>query len=246
VIDDRVVYAPVDVLKPVANGVFIVDSGPLRIMGLPLPIRMTVVRLASGDVLLHSPTRYDAQLRDQIEAVGPIRHLVAPNVAHWSFLKDWERECPEAVTWAAPGLRERSQVKASGVRLDHDLPERSPPEWAGDIEQAIVPGAAGFREVAFFHPPSRTLILTDLVVNLEAEKLPLAARAFAWATGTLAPNGRAPAYLRLIVKRRRAAARTAASELVALGPERVIFAHGRWFDRDGTTQLRRSLAWLLG
>jgi hypothetical protein len=244
--DDRVIYAPVDVLKPVADGIFIVDSGPLRIMGLPLPVRMTVVRLASGDVLLHSPTRYDARLRDQIQAVGPIRHLVAPNVAHWSFLKDWQRECPDAVTWAAPGLRERSQVKASGVRLDHDLPERSPPEWAGDIEQAIVPGAAGFREVAFFHRPSRTLILTDLVVNLEAEKLPLAARAFAWATGTLAPNGRAPAYLRLIVKRRGAAAKTAASELVALAPERVIFAHGRWFDRDGTAQLRRSLAWLLG
>jgi hypothetical protein len=244
--DDRVIYAPVDVLKPVAEGVFIVDSGPLRIMGLPLPVRMTVVRLASGEVLLHSPTRYDPRLRDQIQAVGPIRHLVAPNVAHWSFLKDWQRECPDAVTWAAPGLRERSQVKASGVRVDHDLPERSRPEWAADIEQVIVPGAAGFREVAFFHRPSRTLILTDLVVNLEAQKLPLPARAFAWATGTLAPDGRAPAYLRLIVKRRSAAARTAASELVAVAPERVIFAHGRWFDRDGTAQLRRSLAWLLG
>jgi hypothetical protein len=244
--DDRVTYAPLDVPKPVAGGVFIVDSGPLRIMGLPLPVRMTVIRLANGDVLLHSPTRFDARLRAEIEAIGPIRHLVAPNVAHWSFLKEWQRECPEAMTWAAPGLRKRSQVKASGVRLDRDLPDRSPPEWAGEIEQVIVPGAAGFREAAFFHRPSRTLILTDLVVNLEADKLPLPARAFAWATGTLAPDGRAPAYLRLIVKRRRAAARTAASELVAFAPERVIFAHGRWFDSDGTAQLRRSLAWLLG
>jgi hypothetical protein len=243
--DDRVTYAPLDVPKPVADGVFIVDSGPLRIMGLPLPVRMTVIRLANGDVLLHSPTRFDARLKAEIEATGPIRHLVAPNVAHWSFLKAWQRECPEAMTWAAPGLRKRSQVKASGVRLDRDLPDRSPPEWAGEIEQVIVPGAAGFREVAFFHRPSRTLVLTDLVVNLEADKLPLPARAFAWATGTLAPEGRAPAYLRLIVKRRRAAARTAAGELVAFAPERVIFAHGRWFDRDGTAQLRRSLAWLL-
>ena len=243
--DDRVVYAPIDVLKPVTEDLFIVDSGPLRIMGLPLPVRMTVIRLANGDVLMHSPTRFDARLKAEIEAIGPIRHLVAPNIAHWSFLQDWQRECPQATTWAAPGLRQRSQVKASGVRLDRDLPDASPPEWAGEIEQAIIPGAAGFREVAFFHRPSRTLVLTDLIVNLEPDKLPLAARAFAWATGTLAPDGKAPAYLRLVVKRRRAAARTAAGELVAYAPERVIFAHGRWFDREGAAQLRRSLNWLL-
>ena len=75
---------------------------------------------------------------------------------------------------------------------------------AQDFEQAIIPGAAGFREVTFFHRPSRTLLLTDLVVNLEAGKLPLHARAFAWATGVLAPDGKAPAYLRFIVKRRAA------------------------------------------
>jgi hypothetical protein len=36
-----------------------------------------------------------------------------------------------------------------------------------------------------------------------------------------------------------------AARLVAFDPERVIFAHGRWFERDGAAQLRRSLAWLL-
>ena len=93
-------------------------------------------------------------------------------------------------------------MKASGVRLDRDLPSESPPVWAQDLELTVVPGAAGFREITFFHRPSRTLVLTDLVVNLETGKLPLPARAFAWATGVLAPDGKAPAYLRFIVKRR--------------------------------------------
>ena len=99
--------------------------------------------------------------------------------------------------------------------------------------------------MTFFHRLSRTLVLTDLVVNLEAGKLPLHARAFAWATGVLAPDGKAPAYLRFLVKRRAAAAGEAARRLVALDPERVIFAHGRWFERDGAAQLRRSFGWLL-
>ena len=36
-----------------------------------------------------------------------------------------------------------------------------------------------------------------------------------------------------------------ASRLVNWGPERVIFSHGRWFERDGVAALRRSLNWLI-
>ena len=238
-------YPPLDALKPVADNVWIVDSGPLHLMGLEIPVRMTVVRLASGDMWLHSPTRSDEALWRQIAELGPVRHLVAPNVAHWTFMKEWQDRCPEAVTWAAPGLRRRRQVKKSGLRLDRDLGEAAPADWASEIEQTIVPGAAGFREVAFFHKPSRTLLLTDLIVNLEAARLPPATRAFSRLTGTLAPNGKAPAYLRLILRLRRREAAAAAARLAAWAPERVLFAHGRWFDRNGTAALRRSLGWLL-
>ena len=57
---DDITYPPLDVPKPVADGVWIVDSGPLRVFGLlGLPIRMTALQLSSGDMLLHSPTRFD-------------------------------------------------------------------------------------------------------------------------------------------------------------------------------------------
>lgn len=239
-------YPPLDVLKPVADGIWIVDSGPLHFMGLALPVRMTVVRLRSGDLWLHSPTRFRPELKAAIEALGPIRHLVAPNAAHWTFLRDWQAQCPEALTWAAPGLRKRPQVRKSGLRVDRDVPQETPAEWASDFELAVVPGAMGFREVTVFHHLSKTLILTDLVVNLEPERLPFATRMFARITGTLAPDGRAPAYLRLIVRGRRKDAAQAMERLLALAPERVIFAHGRWFEHDGATALRRSMRWLLG
>jgi hypothetical protein len=243
---DPATYPPLDTPKPVADGVWIVDSGPLRIMGMPLPVRMTVVRLANGDLWLHSPTRYDARLRGELERHGRIRHLVAANQAHWMFVQEWQQHCPDVVTWAAPGLRDRAQVKKSGVRLDHDLEETPPPDWAGEMDQVVVPGGAGFREIDFFHKPTRTLVLTDLVVNVEAEKMPLPMRLFARLTGVLAPNGKAPAYLRLIIRTKRREAAEAASRMLAWGPERVVFSHGRWFDRDGTAALRRSLAWLVG
>lgn len=238
-------YPPLDVPKAVAESVWIVDSGPLRLLGMPLPVRMTVFRLAGGGLLLHSPTRYDENLRRELERLGPIRHFVAPNIAHWSFLADWQRACPAALTWAAPNLREREQVKKAGIRLDRDLPAESPSEWGDEIEQAVVPGRGGFTEVAFFHEPSRTLVLTDLVVNLEPHKLPLVPRQIFRLAGALAPHGRAPIYLRMIVAAKRPEASRAAARLMAWAPERVIFSHGRWFERDATAALRRSLVWLL-
>lgn len=242
----RSTYPPLDRLKVVADGIWIVDSGPHRVLGIPLPLRMTVIRLRSGEVLLHSPTRFDEALRREIARVGPIRHLVAPNIAHWFFLEEWQRHCPDALTWAAPGLRERAPVQKSAVTLDRDLGEVPPEQWGGEIDQVIVPGGAGFREIDFFHKPTRTLILTDLIVNLEADKLPFLARQAGRLTGVLAPNGKAPAYLRLIIRMKRKEAAAAARRLVEWAPERVIFSHGRWFERDGTAALRRSLAWLLG
>jgi hypothetical protein len=206
---------------------------------------MTVVRLGNGDVWLHSPTRFNAELRRQIETLGPIRHLVAPNIAHWTHLKDWQVGCPAAKTSAAPNLRQRPQVRKEGLRLDRDLTDEPPEEWSAEIEQIVVPGGSGFREVAFFHRPTRTLILTDLIQNLEPEKLPPGTRLFAKLTGVQAPSGKAPAYLRLVVRLRRKEAKEAVSRIVAWNPERVIFSHGRWFEKDGTANLKGAFTWLL-
>ena len=82
-------YPPLDTLKPVAENVWIVDSGPLG-SWMRLPIRMTVVRLGSGALWLHSPTRLAPGLRMEIDALGRVGHLVAPNSANWMHLQAWQ------------------------------------------------------------------------------------------------------------------------------------------------------------
>jgi hypothetical protein len=236
-----VTYPPLDTPKPVAEGVWIVDSGPQSAMGLKLPIRMTVVRLPEGGLWLHSPTCHTPSLQAELEAIGPIHHLVAPNIAHWTHVRAWQEACPAALTSAAPELRNRPAVRKEGLRVDRELADPPPPDWTGIFEQVVVPGAGGFREVAFFHRPTRTLLLTDLLVNLEAEKLPLATRLFAWANGMLAPNGKAPAYVRLMLRLKGAEARAALSQVAAWAPERVIITHGRWVERGGAEAVRRAL-----
>lgn len=238
-------YPPYDTPKRIDDGVWTVDAAPIRAAGLILPLRMTVFRLLDGGLLLCSPTRYTPGLRGALEAIGPIRHLVAPNVAHWMFLRDWQVACPEALAWAAPGLRERAQVRAAGLRIDGDLGPVPPAAWRDEIDQVLV-RSAGFAEVALFHRASRTLVVTDLVLNLEGERLPPLRRALARGLGILAPAGQAPLYLRCLLKLNRRAVARAADRLVGLAPRRVIMSHGRPFERDAAAALRTSLRDLAG
>lgn len=238
-------YPPLDVPKPVADGLWIVDSAPIRPLGIPLPLRMAVIRLTGGDLLLHSPTRFTPDLGRALDALGRVAHLLAPDIGHWMFLKAWQQAYPDARTWAVPGLESRRQVRRAGVRIDETLGDVAPPAWSGEIEQALVRGALGFAELDLFHAPTRTLILTDLILNLEEEKLPRLARPTLRLARMTAPHGEAPPYLRLVVRLKGDAPALALSRLLSRHPDRVIFAHGRWFDRDGEAQARRSLRWLL-
>ncbi len=243
--DEQVGYPPLDTPKPVAPDLFVVDSLLPGLLGRILPARMTVIRLPNDDLVLHSPTRFTPRLRSALETLGKIRHLVAPNTEHWIYLPEWQRECPDAATWISPGLRGRTSVVRSLVRLDHDLPEASPPEWSGVIELETIRGGLGFSETALFHVPTRTLVLSDLALNLEIWKLPVLIRPLVRAFGSMAPDGMPPPYVRAIVRMGGSEARAATQRLLDRRPERVIFSHGRWFESDGTAKLRRSLRWLL-
>ena len=238
-------YPPLDTPKLVGDGVYTVDSrldGPL---GAVLPARMTVLELPGGELLLHSPTRFSPRLASELEALGRIAHLVTPNIGHWMFLQAWQQAFPGATVWAAPGLRGRRAVRRSGVRLDRDLPEGAAAAWGGAVELVVVPGGLGFHEVALFHRRSATLVLTDLVLNLDPAKLPPWFRPVARAFGIVAPDGMPPPYVRAIIRLRQQEAAQAAAALVALDPHLVLFAHGHPFVDDATGALRRSLRWLL-
>ncbi|MBV1797362.1 DUF4336 domain-containing protein [Siccirubricoccus sp. G192] len=237
-------YPPLDTPKPVAPGVWVVDSGPQRVLGLPFPVRMTVLRLEDGGLWLHSPTRHSPGLAAALAECGPVRHLLAPGTAHWTHLPGWQAAFPEARLWAAPGVAERARRQGAALRVDGVLAEAPPPDWAGEIEQAVLSGP-GFVEVAFHHRPSHSLVLTDSIQAMEPARLPFAMRLLVRALGVAGPEGGTPIQLRLLLGRRRAANRAAAARLLALAPERVIFAHGAFYAADGKAQLRRAWGWLL-
>jgi hypothetical protein len=239
-------YAPLNVLKPAAQDVWIVDGPEIRFsylgLRLPFPTRMTVIRLPDGGLWIHSPTLLTGALASEVLDAGTVRFLIAPNTFHYWWIADWKTRFPDAMAYAAPGLEHSAKRP---LPIDQMLCDVPPPAWTGIIDQALVRGDL-LTEVDFFHHPSRTLVLTDLIENFEPQRVRswlyrLVMRLF----GAADPDGKAPIDMQLTFWRHRKAIRQAVERMIAWNPERIIIAHGRWYEGNCAAELRRAFRWVL-
>ncbi|MDV4145153.1 DUF4336 domain-containing protein [Shimia sp. FJ5] len=239
-------YEPLNTLKPIGKDIWIVDGPAIRFYGMPFSTRMTVVRLANGDLWLHSPVAYDAALARALEALGPIRHLIAPNWIHYAYVGAWQEVYPEAKAWAAPGVAERAEKHGVAMRVDHDLRgDAAEAPWRGEIKQRIIEGSKIHREAVFFHEASKTLILTDLIENFEPEKIPWWMRIAGRFGRIIAPDGQMPRDMQMSFMGHHDTLRAGIEEMIGWEPERIVIAHGAWFEGDAVAELRRAFRWVL-
>ena len=134
-------YAPLNVPKPFGENVWIVDGPEIRMdlgpLKVPFPTRMTVVRLEDGGLWLHSPIAPDEALFAEIEKLGEVRWLIAPNSIHYWYMADWIERYPQAQTLAVPDL----DVKAKRpFRIDTKLEDGTRFPWSDEIDWLLVPG----------------------------------------------------------------------------------------------------------
>lgn len=232
-------YEPLYTLKRVARDVWIADGGWIRFYGLPFPTRMTVIRLHDGGIWVHSPVAAEPALVEAVNGLGPVRHLIAPNWIHYAWLPDWQAAFPRAQSWGSPGVAERAAGRGVRLHLDHILNDHAPPDWAGEMDQALADSGL-HREAVFFHRASRTLVLTDLIENFEGPKMPWWTQPLLWLGRVRDPDGQIPRDMAVSFHRKPAAARAVFRTMIGWAPERVIFAHGRWYAHDGAAELRRA------
>ena len=219
-------------------------ESPLRFLGLEVGARMTVIRLPAGagegqgDLFLHSPIAATPDLVREVQALGRVAWLVAPNKFHHLYVGDWHEACPEARLYVAPGLdTKRSDLNVTGVLTDD--PE---PAWADTIDQVALEGFPFMNEIVFYHRPTATLMVSDLAFNMgpDAPALTRAAFRLIGTEGKLAPT----LLEKLLVKDRKAFRRSL--ERILEWPfERVIVAHGDIKEANARTELVEGYAWIL-
>ncbi len=240
-------YAPLSTIHPLADGIWWVDGPIVRMsvgpISLPFPTRMVIVRLGSGGLWIWSPTAPTPELFAAIDALGPVEHLVSPNKVHYAGIPAWQARYPAAIAWASPRVRERARSQRIDIAFDAELGDDVPAAWAGDLAQLVFRGSRFMEEVVFFHPASATLILADLIMALEADRVRPPLRWLLALVGVMWP-GQTPRELRPTFWGRRPQARACYRRMLAWQPRRLIFAHGRCHLDDATAHLERAFAWL--
>lgn len=224
-------------LRAIAPDVWVAERRQ-RFFGLEVGTRMTVLRLAGGRLLLHSPVALDDGLRHELDALGRVCFAVAPNRVHHLYAGRVAAAYPEARLWVAPGLpRKRPDLLFAGV-----LGDQAPAEWGDEVEQVFFRGRPYENEVVFLHRPSRTLILCDLAFNFG----PRAAAPTRFLMRLIGSYGRfGPTTLDPLLIRDRAAARQSLQRILEWDFDRVIVAHGDILPTGGRAALRRGYQWLL-
>ena len=208
---------------------------PQALYGARVGARMTVIRLRDGGLLLISPVPVDPATSAEIEALGPVRHLVAPSLTHDAHMAGAIARWPEARRYGAPGLGHRRP----DLGLHEELGARAPAGWLRQVDQVPIEGIPAASEVVFFHRASRTLILSDLVADL-SEATGAWTRLLLWLDGSLGAFA-IPGFLRRAVVDG-AAARASADLVLMWDFDRVILAHGPVLEHGGREAVARALA----
>lgn len=228
---------PPDELCDAENGLWTFHQ-PLSVLGAEIGCRMTVVRLGDGGLLIHSPIALTPALRQRLDAIGPVRHVLAPNLDHYLFVEQFRAAYPDAQCYAAPGVSE----KLASVRFDVRL---SPPAivhaWEDVLEQRWFRSNELLQELVLLHRASRTLVAADLAFNIQSSDR-LLSRVLLRLNDSYRSFGPSRVCRRHITAPH--LARADLDAIIGLDPERLIVAHGEILWNGAGGALRRAYDWL--
>ena len=223
-------------LRLLADGLAVIDHPDFSMMGLRIGTRTSLVRLADGTWLLHSPGKLRDDVLAEIRALGEVSTIVAANGMHHLYLGAASAAFPQARVLAVPAVK----AKNPDLRIDEVLGDALPAALAGTLEMAAVDGAPLLDERVLWHAPSRTLLSIDLVFHLPRMT------GFTKFGMMLNGVGDRPCVSRLartaFLKDHGAAGRSVDRMLAGWDVDRVVMAHGDVIETGGADALREAWA----
>jgi hypothetical protein len=226
-------------LKEFGHEIWAAHGPEVAVFGFQYPTRMAVIRLSHGNLFIWSPIQLADSLRAEVDAVGQVRHVVAPNSLHHLFLAEWKHAYPGARLYAPPRLRK----KRKDIVFDADLGSPPNPDWVEEIDQVLMHGNLITDEVVFFHRRSGTVLFADLIQQLPPNLNSGWRAVVAKLDFIVGPEPSVPRKFRAAFTNRRAA-RKSLEHILAWPAEKVLMAHGTPVEMDARTYLRRAFGWL--
>jgi hypothetical protein len=227
------------VLNQFGPCLYVAEGPAVSFHGFPYPTRMAIAQLSDGAAWVWSPVALSVELANGVDAVGPVGYIVSPNKIHHLFLGEWAERWPDARLYAPPGLaRKRHDLHFAG-----ELADEPDPAWAADFDQVIFRGSLAMEEVAFFHRPSRTAIIGDLVQRFPRSTMSGWKGLVMRLDGLVGEHGSTPRDWRASFLRR-GPARRARDKVLAWEAERLLIAHGDCAQSNASAILAKALSWI--
>jgi hypothetical protein len=226
-------------LEQFGPSLYVADGPTVSFFGFPYPTRMAVARLLDGNVWVWSPIALTRELADDVQSIGPVRHIVSPNKLHHLFLQEWADRWPDARLYAPPGL---ARKKAS-LHFYAELGDEPIPSWEADIDQVIFRGSFAMAEVVFFHRASRTAIIGDLIQRFSDANISGWKGMVMQLGGLVGERGSTPRDWRASFLRR-GPARAALRKVLGWNPERLLIAHGSCAQTGAADIIAAALSWI--
>lgn len=149
-------------MKALADNLWLLTY-PLKLLGVDLRRNVTVIRLASGETVIHSTAPFDPTDVAKIRALGPTGWIVEAMRFHDTFSRHGHDIFPGVPFLAPTGF--------SGVVGFPTLPLcPAPAAWGDEVAVLRVAGNESYDEHVVLHRPSRTLIVADLAFNFPGDE----------------------------------------------------------------------------
>lgn len=208
---------------------------PLKAPGLRVGHRMTVARLASGELWVHSPVAFEELIARALAGLGVASHFIAPSIYHDLHWPEWFAHYPNATFYCAPGVNEE-HAKLAFQRV---LSPTARESWEAELPKVLIGGMPKLNEFVFLHAASRTLVVADLLFNFDLNQQSLLGKLFLKLNGIYGRAGCSRLFRRLIQDR--AAFRASIEEILRWDFERILLGHGNIITSNGHRILREAL-----
>lgn len=219
-------------MQPIAENLWHLQY-PLKLLGADLQRHVTVMRLASGQVVIHSTGPFTPQDVADINALGPVGWVLDVMLRHDTFTKQGHEAFPQAIVLGPRGF---SDV----VGFDTGFLLPPPAEWGDEIQVLAVGGIPSVEEHAVFHRPSRTLIVADLFFDPDPEASGWTHFLMSVVAGRKEGPGISRAY-RWATKDKEAF-RASLDKIAEWDFDRIIVGHGAIIPTDGKRHFHEALA----
>ena len=202
--------------------------------GVVFSCRTFIIRL-NEDLVVISPGPWEDEYRDELAALGQVKWLIAPNAFHHISFRPWQKQYPDAQHWGTKALQE----KRPKVQFSH-IWEGECPFRGLDLRIYGLEGIPKINELVFFHQPTGSLIVTDLIFNVRSYASGMS-KFFFYIFGIY--NRVGTSLLFRLFTSDRSALKKSLEPLLDLPIQRVMMNHGEFIESDAKPTLEAALAW---